>query len=558
MGEQVRFLRIMNEEKVKRDFLLNFEDQLEKLTSYYQQELLVLQSKNNKLSEEVLFYKQKVSEKEEKIQELLDKLNNDDQDELVTKLIEIVNTSDVQYHIDLLEQSYKVNDFQDFARCVDNLIEVSSECDQNDVARILAIFEDMFLYEHDDINEMYDCYKASLQLLQKFAESHEAKLFLINNHLLISNCVLDLNDPLMICHLTQTLFVFNLSEILNELLIKVIKQWSFIDANIGKSSFIRLLWLSFIYSLDQKLIEVAKESFRFLKEKDPEILIYTVFQEMVRGKVDLNKGTGRIGELKSKVVLFDKIEQKIIFRILERRIQDLKTQKGKELPIPTSSPEPTQLVDVRKMGHITKLPNGREVLPGTNTSLKEEWIKLATYKDPFFKEGQTFILVRVLSHNKMGKAFVTSKMLIEIKHKIGKKRYFEVLPYGNHQSNQQNKITHTDHFVWPSTEVKGNTLTDVQENSILNEESALKKLGYQITGLTRDKRWSILQKAVSEIGLKKVAFIIAQNVKLRKGQKKGEITFKYSISEWEYDLEKLKKHYYKNDFTWPNTNLTKN
>lgn len=93
---------------------------------------------------------------------------------------------------------------------------------------------------------------------------------------------------------------------------------------------------------------------------------------------------------------------------------------------------------------------------------------------------------------------------------------------------------------------------ETQENN-LNMESELKRLGYQITGLTRTKRWIILEQAVRKLGLKRVAYTIAHHVKLRKGQKDGERKFSYSITEWEYDLSQLKEKYYKNDFSWPKT-----
>ncbi|MCH6264542.1 MULTISPECIES: hypothetical protein [Neobacillus] len=105
------------------------------------------------------------------------------------------------------------------------------------------------------------------------------------------------------------------------------------------------------------------------------------------------------------------------------------------------------------------------------------------------------------------------------------------------------------HFAWPSTDLKGGKYED--EKSVFKDESELKKLGYQITGSTREKRWKILETAVNQLGLKKVAYTIAQNVKLRKGQKDGETKFRYAIGEWEYDLNKLKQTYYRHDFSWP-------
>ncbi|MDR6999694.1 hypothetical protein [Neobacillus niacini] len=78
-------------------------------------------------------------------------------------------------------------------------------------------------------------------------------------------------------------------------------------------------------------------------------------------------------------------------------------------------------------------------------------------------------------------------------------------------------------------------------------------MGYQITNSTRDLRWKVLQRAVPAIGLRKVAYTIAGNVKLLKGQKNGKEKFSYAIREWDHDLQKLKKQYYKKDFTWPST-----
>lgn len=87
----------------------------------------------------------------------------------------------------------------------------------------------------------------------------------------------------------------------------------------------------------------------------------------------------------------------------------------------------------------------------------------------------------------------------------------------------------------------------------LKETSELRSVGYKITGLNRTQRWRILEKAVQMLGLYKVSYTIANHIRLRKGQKNGPIKFKHAITEWEHDLEKLKRVYYRNDFRWPKT-----
>ncbi|QST00886.1 hypothetical protein IMZ31_04765 [Pontibacillus sp. ALD_SL1] len=104
-------------------------------------------------------------------------------------------------------------------------------------------------------------------------------------------------------------------------------------------------------------------------------------------------------------------------------------------------------------------------------------------------------------------------------------------------------------FAWPHTELTENTTS--KEHS-LNEKSALKEMGYQIIGLTPSSRWKILEKAVPELGLRRVVMTISYNIKLRKGQKNGTVTYQRAIAEWEHDLAKLKERYYQKDFTWPN------
>lgn len=102
--------------------------------------------------------------------------------------------------------------------------------------------------------------------------------------------------------------------------------------------------------------------------------------------------------------------------------------------------------------------------------------------------------------------------------------------------------------------LKTNTLdiqTSQDDPGEFRDESALKELGYQITGMNRIKRWEILVEAVPRLGLKRVAYIISHHIRMRKGQKDGAVKFKNAITEWEYDLQKLKETYYDKTFNWP-------
>lgn len=105
-------------------------------------------------------------------------------------------------------------------------------------------------------------------------------------------------------------------------------------------------------------------------------------------------------------------------------------------------------------------------------------------------------------------------------------------------------------FKWPTTEIKG-TESPVKNELNLKEKSDLRALGYQVSSLTKAERWPILQNAVQQLGLHKVAYTIANNIRLKKSVNNGATIYAKAISEWQHDLDKLKHTYYKKNFNWP-------
>lgn len=102
-------------------------------------------------------------------------------------------------------------------------------------------------------------------------------------------------------------------------------------------------------------------------------------------------------------------------------------------------------------------------------------------------------------------------------------------------------------FRWPSIDVAKSEVqsTDKLELDMPNQ-SELYKLGYKITGLNRSERWKILnEKVLPSMSVEKIVNTIASHVRNRKRQHNGHIKYKYAIQEWEHDLERLKKEFYK-------------
>ncbi len=108
-------------------------------------------------------------------------------------------------------------------------------------------------------------------------------------------------------------------------------------------------------------------------------------------------------------------------------------------------------------------------------------------------------------------------------------------------------------FSWPSTEAK-ETRGGGEGEYDLRTRSRLKELGYD-TIKSPSTRWRILtDQAVPELGLPRVAGLIAWFCRSRKAQRGGRQKFARAIGEWEHDLERLRCELYPKHrprFNWP-------
>ena len=109
-------------------------------------------------------------------------------------------------------------------------------------------------------------------------------------------------------------------------------------------------------------------------------------------------------------------------------------------------------------------------------------------------------------------------------------------------------------FPWPGTEAPEAARAGVSETEY-QLETQLFRLGYRITGRSRAKRWEILTTmAVPELGLQEVAETIARHCRARKRQRRGSVRYAHAIAEWEHDLDRLKREFYRGQrarFAWP-------
>lgn len=229
-----------------------------------------------------------------------------------------------------------------------------------------------------------------------------------------------------------------------------------------------------------------------------------------------------------------------------------KTATSKTIPAPKKIEKKDEYdkVVLRSITYVKKLPKGGLVDPYTKEPLSREVIELAVYNNANFTGQYEYIRVKVLSNKGTGVAYVRGGEINQINSKVGQNKYVDIREFGKGKRFTSKDI-HDHNFRWPSTDLSENEYTN--ENQEFNEKSKLRKIGYQITGMSKVKRWEILDKAVPILGLKYIAYTIANHVKLRKGQANGEVKFSHSITEWEKDLVMLKEKYYRGNFNWPST-----
>jgi hypothetical protein len=329
--------------------------------------------------------------------------------------------------------------------------------------------------------------------------------------------------------LLHTYLVLNKKDELLKLFSDLFVDWYMFDKQINEKTFEKLLWYSFILDKDKDIQKHITQYDSLIKSNRWSIKLY-------RYVVKTTSETGHMD--KEKLLLLVNRFKKINgYSIIEKEsIIEQILKKVKEKQITT---------EVERFVSYNLSPGDK--FSDINQKIQ---INLAVYENSEMKKIKKIIQLEAYSHPKKEDIYL-KRHLLKILIEENAPGYICVKE-GKKDTLKEKLENENEWFKWPSTDVNGND--DGSNDSMgLNEKSELRKRGYQITGKTREQRWKVLQRIVPDIGLKKVAYTIAGNVKLRKGQREGSEKFSYSISEWEYDLARLKKKYYIKDFHWPKT-----
>jgi hypothetical protein len=413
---------------------------------------------------------------------------------------------------------------------------------------IIEVMNQIMDKDYENIEERNEKYLSVLQFIHDllYSEYHDVMFEYLERFFdYFHDLILDNNEPIIILKYIDCILDYNHKEIFSKLMNDLVVEWPFLDANVTEIEFTKILFYAFLNDLDIELVDQAKEGSKFLLSNSPEINLYNTFYSTMNREISHQIGKRKIEDLKSKQTIFEENHFKWILEKIYQALSKLETnlqdeEKKKEVLAQQNLNRTKQLYYIPKT-IIQKYPDIME-------HLNKEKVVLSLHENKHDFMVRKEIVVDAMFSKNTSKYYVTEGMVKEIKKKASN-LWFDIRESSSEKAFQEN---HPTLFKWPSTDIsEGKSSSGETE---LRNNSDLKKIGYQITGMTRQKRWEILStKAVPQLGLKKVVYTIAFLVRGRKSMKNGLVRNKNSITEWEHDLAKLKQTYYKKDFNWPQT-----
>jgi hypothetical protein len=401
--------------------------------------------------------------------------------------------------------------------------------------------------ENETADKIVESYLKLLNVLHTTEHKDFITHFLRENYTELLDSTLYINEPKTIIRLLMLLMEYDFEVELSEALTHIIEvEWGFLDFNVSKAEFCFFLWYAYLFNLDQELLDRTAESSKWLLETNSVFQLYTFVYDCINAKKLENKQKFNvlIGGFKQNQI-FNKYETERIVKKVNDELDRLITREILSLPTYNNALHTVDSVRLEQLIKDLQLKKRDVLVPlytnGTVNKPSGGYAQVTIYMTQSKKKKK-----------KKNKALIAADVVEEI-HKRNDPERIKFVKYVEPLSVSPVTVTtqNSSPFKWPSTELSENKDLKDSDQPMLNQNSELKKLGYQITGLTRARRWTILQNAVPSLGLKKVAYTIAYNIRLRKGQKNGLTKFSYAIGEWEHDLDRLKKIYYKKDFTWP-------
>ncbi|MCL7748743.1 hypothetical protein [Halalkalibacter alkaliphilus] len=474
------------------------------------------------------------------------------QTSLFVSQIDSQNYNMSAYLIRSLADLLTVEDFENMDKWFHSL--------HNELSKVLLPVQSIESVDYDNN------YSAVFLLLPKFVTTpycDQVKDFLQENSRVLMDTIFLLNSPQVITDFIRCYFIYKLEECLHVIYEQLLVELPFLEADLKAEHVIHLLWISFSINRYNELLTVLNEAEIALPQTQPEIRIYHTLQQVEKEIGKYKNGKKQIEKLQKQITLFTKAEQDLHFDHLKEEIAKLTIKYKKDQAIKhkerQTEPKILKAEDIKIM-KISKLPNKQKSHPLFDPPLRKRDVLLAVFNNQTTNQIDHYTKISADYSDQFSEYYINKAQINSLKQKE-KGKWIEVIYKNKHNKQIKKERMHLlKEPAVPKTTTYPETHSSQQNNQSnevdLNTRSELRKLGYQITGVSRIKRWEILsQKAVPRLGLRKVVYTIAYLVRGRKAMKNGAIKNRYSITEWEKDLALLKKHFYKNDFPWPKTTV---
>lgn len=319
-------------------------------------------------------------------------------------------------------------------------------------------------------------------------------------------------------------FMLNNKEAFHDLMdTEVIKDK---DIEMELDGWLDLLFISLYYQKDAKLIDDLDHVKKLLRRNIPEIICY---QYYYKGIEKIENTQHAVDKIHGLIDNCNNIDSKIKDKAFKKMIMDLneliKINEKKQLE-EQKKQQKAKMDSLEKVKEVIRIKVTRKQCPFDHEELKiknclvEYYIDKRSMKN---EEKARYKNVTLPYCPKCGKNYINNDIAKYINGYL-----IEYDLTKNSRSVDNNK----------SIILKSEYHNNDDYGAKLNDESELRTLGYT-TQLNKQQRWDILiNKAIPKLGYAKVIsyinYFIERSVKIQKKD------FSRAISEWEYDLKRLK------------------
>jgi hypothetical protein len=321
----VKFLggsMLLLEKVISKDTIIkSINQQLGDLINHYEEQLQLLETENSVLKQELLTHKSLLTDKENEIHALTEKiLQQRLKAEGTPKKFSILQLIQMfPHYISESEQLFKQHKYKECIKIVSKLMEVmdlkaySSTGGNNLVTLSKEIVKSDF-QKGSDIEELFI---KVFYFIKLFHQKDEIRKFLSNNIKQVTSMVMNTGNETLIADLGSILFMKKeLHNQLGDFLMLISHNWDNLVKKIDPKSLIKILWLDLIINKEKLILNKMDTNIVWMDQTLPEVQLYNIYREIIFNQTDFSKVSTQVKRLKENVTLFSSDEQNWLYSIL--------------------------------------------------------------------------------------------------------------------------------------------------------------------------------------------------------------------------------------------------